>query len=127
MKETRSRPVNLDLTTIQFPLTAIASILHRISGVVVFVGLGWLLWLLNISLASEEGFFGVTEEILTGFFSPFLLWGILVALFYHITLGIRHLLMDFGWFEEMASGTRSVQIGFLIVAILAIIAGALVW
>ncbi len=127
MKETRSRPVNLDLTTIQFPLTAIASILHRISGVVVFVGLGWLLWLLNISLASEEGFFGVTEEILTGFFSPFLLWGILVALFYHITLGIRHLLMDFGWFEEMASGTRSVQIGFLIVVILAIIAGALVW
>ena len=127
MKETRSRPVNLDLTTIQFPLTAIASILHRISGVVVFIGLGWLLWLLNVSLSSEEGFFWITEEVLVGFWAPFLLWGILVALFYHVTLGIRHLLMDFGWFEEMASGTRSVQVGFLIVAILAIVAGALVW
>ena len=127
MKETRSRPVNLDLTTIQFPLTAIASILHRISGVVVFIGLGWLLWLLNVSLSSEEGFFWITEDVLVGFWAPFLLWGILVALFYHVTLGIRHLLMDFGWFEEMASGTRSVQVGFLIVAILAIVAGALVW
>jgi succinate dehydrogenase / fumarate reductase cytochrome b subunit len=127
VKETRSRPVNLDLTTIQFPLTAIASILHRISGVVVFIGLGWLLWLLNVSLSSEEGFFWITEEVLVGFWAPFLLWGILVALFYHVTLGIRHLLMDFGWFEEMASGTRSVQVGFLIVAILAIVAGALVW
>lgn len=129
MKETssKSRPVNLDLTTIQFPITAIASILHRISGVVIFIGVAWLLWLLNLSLSSEEGFYWVTEEILSNGFYSFLLWGIFVALFYHLVLGLRHLLMDIGWFEEMASGVRSAQVSFIIVAVLAIVAGALVW
>ncbi|MDA8602687.1 succinate dehydrogenase, cytochrome b556 subunit, partial [Gammaproteobacteria bacterium] len=36
MKDTR--PVNIDLTTIRFPLTAILSITHRITGVIIFVG-----------------------------------------------------------------------------------------
>ncbi|MGL1161857.1 succinate dehydrogenase, cytochrome b556 subunit, partial [Vibrio parahaemolyticus] len=45
-KVNKQRPVNLDLTTIRFPVTAIASILHRVSGVITFVAVGILLWLL---------------------------------------------------------------------------------
>ncbi|MFP1528034.1 hypothetical protein ACLB1R_15495 [Escherichia coli] len=39
----KQRPVNLDLQTIRFPITAIASILHRVSGVITFVAVGILL------------------------------------------------------------------------------------
>ena len=52
----KQRPVNLDLRTIRFPVTAIASILHRVSGVITFVAVGILLWLLGVSLSSPEGF-----------------------------------------------------------------------
>lgn len=51
-----NRPVNLDIGTIKLPITAYASILHRISGVVLFVAVGILLWMLDASLASEESF-----------------------------------------------------------------------
>ena len=50
------RPVNLDLRTIQLPITAYTSILHRISGVILFVGIAVLLFALDRSLASEDSF-----------------------------------------------------------------------
>ncbi|MCE1787313.1 succinate dehydrogenase, cytochrome b556 subunit, partial [Enterobacter hormaechei] len=52
----KQRPVNLDLQTIHFPVSAIVSILHRVSGVITFVAVGILLWLLGMSLSSQEGF-----------------------------------------------------------------------
>ena len=51
-----TRPVNLDLTTVKFPLPAITSILHRISGVGLFFGIGVVLYFLQLSLESEAGF-----------------------------------------------------------------------
>ncbi len=42
-------------TTIRFPITAIASILHRVSGVITFVAVGILLWL-GTSLSSQKVF-----------------------------------------------------------------------
>ena len=56
-----------------------------------------------------------------------MLWGILTALFYHIVLGIRHLLMDLGYFEEMETGLASTKVSFVIVAILSLFSGVLVW
>lgn len=52
----KQRPVNLALLTIRFPATAVASILHRASGVLVFLLIPFLLWALDRSLASPEGF-----------------------------------------------------------------------
>ncbi|KKX88173.1 succinate dehydrogenase, partial [Vibrio parahaemolyticus] len=43
-------------------------------------------------------------DIVVGFFVIFILWGILIALAYHIAGGIRHLLMDLCHFEEHDSG-----------------------
>lgn len=57
----KQRPINLQLQTIHFPVTAIASILHRVSGVITFVAVGILLWLLGLSLSSLEGFQYATE------------------------------------------------------------------
>ena len=46
------RPINLALTKFKFPLAAIASITHRITGVLLFVGIAFLLYLLDQSLTS---------------------------------------------------------------------------
>lgn len=126
VKVKKSRPVNLDLQTIRFPLTAIASILHRVSGVITFVSVGILLWLLNLSLSSPIGFAQAADYI-DGFFVTFIMWGILTALAYHIVVGIRHLLMDMGYFEELESGTQSAKVAFAIIAVLSLLAGVLVW
>ncbi|SCB87810.1 succinate dehydrogenase cytochrome b556 subunit [Kosakonia oryziphila] len=123
----KQRPVNLDLTTIRFPVTAIASILHRASGVITFVAVGILLWLLGLSLSSEDGF-QAASAIMNSFFVKFILWGILTALAYHAVGGIRHMLMDFGWLEEtFEAGKRSANLSFVITVVLSILAGVLVW
>jgi len=123
----KQRPVNLDLTTIRFPVTAIASILHRVSGVITFIAVGILLWLLGLSLSSEEGF-QAASAIMGGFVVKFILWGILTALAYHAVGGIRHMLMDFGWLEEtFEAGKRSANASFVITVVLSLLAGVLVW
>lgn len=58
----------------------------------------------------------------------FIMWGILTALAYHAVVGIRHLLMDFGYTEEtLEVGTRSAKISFVITVVLSLLAGVLVW
>jgi len=122
----KQRPVNLDLQTIDMPITAIASILHRISGVIMLFAVGILLWLLSESLSSEQGFLNA-QKIVSGFFGTFILWGILTALAYHIAGGIRHLLMDMGYFEELESGALSAKVSFVATVVLSILAGIMVW
>ena len=122
----KQRPVNLDLQTISMPIAAITSILHRISGVIMFFAVGILLWLLTESISSEQGFQNA-QEIVSGFFGTFILWGILTALAYHIAGGIRHLLMDMGYFEELESGALSAKVSFGATVVLSILAGIMVW
>ncbi|MCW3173868.1 succinate dehydrogenase cytochrome b556 subunit [Shewanella subflava] len=122
----KQRPVHLDLQTIRFPATAIASILHRISGVIMLFAIGILLWLLNSTLTSAEGFASV-QSLFDGFVMKFILWGILTALGYHLLGGIRHLIMDTGRWEELASGIASAKVTFALAAAISIIAGIWVW
>ncbi|BCL68910.1 Succinate dehydrogenase cytochrome b556 subunit [Vibrio nigripulchritudo MADA3029] len=126
VKERKSRPVNLDLQTVHFPISAIASILHRISGVITFVAIGILIWLLSISLSSPLGF-AKAADIVDSFIVSFILWGILTALAYHIVGGIRHLFMDMGYFEELDTGAVSAKVSFAVTVVLSLLAGVLVW
>lgn len=85
--------MNLNLFTIKFPLTAWVSILHRISGFIVFLCIPYLLWVLQQSLASRESF----QTVQTQFNHPFfvaIVWLALAGLLFHMVAGIRHLLMD---------------------------------
>ncbi|GHA19513.1 succinate dehydrogenase cytochrome b556 subunit [Oceanisphaera arctica] len=122
----KQRPVNLDLRTIRQPVAAIASILHRVSGVITLFALAILLWLLSYSLSSEDGFKAVVD-ILDGFFVGFILWGVLTALAYHIVGGIRHLIMDLGYCEELESGALSAKVAFGVTIVLSLLAGVMVW
>ncbi|QBF81402.1 succinate dehydrogenase cytochrome b556 subunit [Shewanella maritima] len=122
----KQRPVHLDLQTIRFPATAIVSILHRISGVIMLFATGILLWLLNSSLTSAEGFASV-QSLFDTFIMKFILWGILTALGYHILGGLRHLVMDTGRWEELASGAASAKAVFVLAIVFSVLAGIWVW
>ena len=126
MNPRQRRPVNLDLRTIRMPVTAIASILHRVSGVVLFVAIGGLLWLWHLSLSSVQGF-EQAKAVATHPVSGLLLWGTLTALLYHLAAGLRHLAMDIGWFEEKESGKRSAVVAIVVAAIAAAICGVVIW
>ncbi|USD36355.1 succinate dehydrogenase, cytochrome b556 subunit [Ferrimonas sp. SCSIO 43195] len=122
----KQRPVYLDLSQIQFPATAIASILHRVSGVITFVALAILLWLLSTSLSGAQGFAEV-QSYFQMLPVKVILWGILTALAYHVIGGIRHLFQDLGHFEEMGSGNASAKASFALTLVVAILAGAWLW
>lgn len=116
------RPVNLDLGTIALPITAIASILHRISGVAMFFGCGVLLWLLNLSLDSVEGFQRARDLLHMPLFL-LLVWGVLSTLLYHLCAGVRHLLLDLGIGESLEGGRRGALLLFAVSTTLILLAG----
>ena len=122
----KQRPVNLDLTTIKMHPAANASILHRVSGVIMVFAIGILLWTLSLSLSSAEGFAQV-QECINGFFFKFIIFGCLSALTYHILAGLRHLLMDLGHFEELVSGNASAKFIMIIWLIKSIAIGVWLW
>jgi len=122
----KQRPVNLDLTTIKMHPAANASILHRVSGVIMVFAIGILLWTLSLSLSSAEDF-SQLQATLDGFIFKFILLGILSALAYHVLGGIRHLLMDLGHFEELASGNLSAKIIMILWLVITVVVGVWLW
>ena len=120
------RPVNLDLTTLRFPITAIASILHRVSGVVLFFGSFVLMALLGMSLDDEAGFADALALLDNGFVR-FIIWGVLAALAYHFVAGLKHLFMDMGYGETLESGPLFAKISMASAVVLMGLAGVWVW
>ena len=124
MKE--KRPVFLDLTKIRFPPPAIVSILHRASGVIVFLLIPLLLWLLGASLASEAQF----QQLQTTLEQPglrFFVWVVVSGLLFHLIAGIRHLIMDMGLGESLPVGRATAYVVIFLAAILIILTGIWLW
>lgn len=122
----KERPVNLDLSTIKFPASARASILHRVTGVAMFIALVFVLWAWATSLSSPQGFEFVAG-LMTSFVAKFIAWGTLTVLSYHILGGIRHLLMDMGHGEELESGNKSATLVIALWVIVSALAGVWLW
>lgn len=122
----KERPVNLDLGKFHFPLPAITSILHRISGIIVFVGIAFLLYGLDLSLSGEGGFEAVAS-IMDNFLAKLIVWGILSALAYHLVAGIRHLLMDVGVGETLEGGRLGAKLTIAVSVVVILLLGVWVW
>ena len=120
------RPVNLDLRTIKLPITGVTSFLHRVSGIILFLGLGFMLYALGKSLGSEEGFAEV-KATLTSPLANFVAWGLLSALLYHLVAGIRHLIMDMGIGETLEGGKLGSKIVIAISVVMIVLAGVWIW
>lgn len=122
----KKRPVNLDLGTLKFPVMAIASILHRISGLVLFLLLPLMMWFLHHSLESEASF-AQLQPLLTHPFYKLLIWAFCAALTYHLLAGVRHVLMDCGIGESLCSGRFSARLVIGSAVILTILLGIWIW
>jgi succinate dehydrogenase / fumarate reductase cytochrome b subunit len=120
------RPVNLNLLTLRFPITAVASILHRVSGFILFLLIPVFLGLFAISLKSPEGFF-VIHRCLMHPLSKFILLAIVLALFYHLLAGIRHLLMDMGIGENLIQARFSAGLVMAVAVVLTVLMGIYLW
>lgn len=122
----QKRPVNLDLGTIKFPAMAIVSILHRISGLVLFLLLPFILYLLSMSLTSAVSFMQM-QIVLQSPFYKLLLWAFSAALVYHLLAGIRHMIMDLGYGEEVKAGRQTAIWVITLAVILTIFLGIWIW
>ena len=87
------RPKFLNLLQIRLPVTAVASILHRISGVLLFLILPIVIYGLGMSLQGNEGFHQV-KEIIVSPIGQFLIILVAITIFYHLVAGIRFLFLD---------------------------------
>jgi len=120
------RPVNLDLTKFSFPLPALTSIVHRVTGVMLFVGMVFLLYALDLSLSGEEGFNAV-KECMESFIAKFIIWGVVSALLFHMVAGTKHLLMDVGIGETLEGGVLGAKLTIAISLVLIVMAGIWLW
>ena len=106
MASQRSAPVFLDLFRIRFPVGAVTSIAHRISGVLLFSSFPLLLYLLNLSLQGPAGFDRAVHYLQTGWLraaSVIIAWSLL----HHLLSGIRHLFIDINIGVSLPQARRS--------------------
>ncbi|MBB3168706.1 succinate dehydrogenase, cytochrome b556 subunit [Simiduia aestuariiviva] len=122
----KNRPVNLDISTIQLPITAYVSILHRVSGVALFAGVAVLLWMLEASLSSEASFEEL-KELTASPLCKLILWATLAGLAYHMIAGIRHLIMDMGIGESLEGGQTGAKIALALAVITITALGVWIW
>lgn len=122
----KKRPVNLNLFTIHFPLPAIVSILHRITGVMLFISLPFGLWALQITLHSEDSYQNLMMSLQIPWMR-FLVWAAASCLIYHVVAGVRHLLMDMGIGETRVGGQISAYLVVIAAAALIITTGVWLW
>ena len=120
-----NRPKNLNLFTIHFPIPAIVSILHRITGFILFLLVPLLLWALAYSL-SYEGF-GTLRHSLSSFGYKFFIWLLLIPFFFHLVAGVRHLLADVHIGDTLKAGRLASVLTFIITAVLVLLAGVWLW
>jgi succinate dehydrogenase / fumarate reductase cytochrome b subunit len=120
-----TRPKNLNLLTIRFPLPAIASILHRMSGFVLFLLIPVMLWGLSFSL-TDSGFNNIQLWLSEGYVK-WLFWALLIPFCYHLVAGLRHLLSDLHIGNTRAGGKTAAIFVFVISAILVILTGIWLW
>jgi succinate dehydrogenase cytochrome b subunit len=120
------RPKNLNLFTIRFPIPAIASILHRLSGFILFLLIPLMLWALQSSLTSMQHFDHIHEILMTPSLK-FIIWCCLSAFIYHFIAGIRHLLMDVHIGEELKSGRITAILTIIISVLFMILTGIWLW
>ncbi|OYV29970.1 MAG: succinate dehydrogenase, cytochrome b556 subunit [Thiomonas sp. 20-64-5] len=113
-----ARPVyrNIHITQIvsyRLPLAGIVSILHRVSGAVMFLALPLVLWAFDASLRSPDSHAAIAQFLSHGVVKLVLL-GLFWALMHHLVAGVRHLWMDAFHAVSKAQGLQLAVITFVV-------------
>lgn len=125
-KPKKQRPKNLNLFTIRLPVNAVVSIMHRASGVVLFLVQPLLLWTLYLSLRNEQGYSAVSIQ-LQQWPVKLLLTGLAWAFFHHFYAGIRHLAMDVHWMTTLQKARFSSRVVLALVAVTMLFVVFAIW
>ena len=121
------KPVYINLFKIQLPLSALLSITHRVSGMLIFfLVLPVSAYILNLLLESSDSFVHFMDSYNASIFiRTFVLFNILVFE-YHVIAGIRHMLMDFHLISETLSSSNTSAMAalilFFVISLLTILA-----
>lgn len=119
-----TRPFFLNLIKIRLPIPGIVSILHRISGLLMFLAIPGSVVVLDISLQGQQGF-QRASEILSHPISQLILLVLLWSLIHHLYAGIRFLFTDFdiGLEKQQSITTARLVIAAEVITMALIIAG----
>lgn len=123
----KPRPVYLNLVRIRLPLPGIVSILHRMSGALLFlIGIPLLLALVDMSLASPESY-AQLKSAAAHPLAKLALLGIAWAYVHHFCAGIRYLFLDLDIGTALAPSRQSSIIVVVVSLALTLIIGARLW
>lgn len=120
MDRNKPAPKYLNLLQIKLPPGGIASIAHRISGVLMFLAVPFIAWLFALSLQNEQGFHAVRTQ-LASLPGRLVMLVLVWALSHHLLAGLRHLLLDMEVGIEKSRARASawvVNVGALLVTAL---------
>lgn len=116
-----ARPVYLNLLRIHLPITGWVSILHRVSGVLLFAALPFGVWALSVSLSDEAGFKRMADTLahpLVRLLVLLLVW----SFAHHVFAGLRHLALDAHWGVELKRARQSSLAALLAACLVTLIA-----
>ena len=122
----KNRPKNLNLFTIRLPINAVVSILHRVSGVGLFLALPLILLALQYSVRSPKSY-AILTNLLDTWFAKLVLVALSWAFFHHFFAGIRHLLQDIHWMTSLNNARFSSRVLLWLVGITTIIFAIVIW
>jgi succinate dehydrogenase / fumarate reductase, cytochrome b subunit len=125
-KVNKKRPKHLALHLIKLPLPGIISILHRASGLLLFLSLPLLLWTLQYSLRTSENFAFMSwmfAHPVSKLFLIVMLW----AFLHHFFAGLRYLAIDLHWLRSLAQARSSSKVVLLVSLSLTILLGVKLW
>lgn len=122
----KKRPKHLALHQIKLPLPGLVSILHRVSGALLFLSLPLLLWIFQASLRSVETYSRLAEFLQHPLCKLGLL-GLLWAFFHHFCAGIRYLLIDLHCCSTLAGARLSSKWVLGVSLALTVLMGVKLW
>ncbi len=103
-----------------------ASIAHRLTGVGLFAGFAWLLYLLHLALDSPAGF-DRAEALLAAYGGKLGLLAMMALLAYHLIAGIKHLLLDMHIGDTLQAARRASWLVFALTAAAVLALGFWLW
>ena len=122
----KPRPRHLALHQIKLPLPGIVSILHRVSGLLLFLALPFLLLMLQYSLVSIETYTRLMDTLAQPLVKLLLL-GVLWAFMHHFCAGLRYLAVDMHLIRDLAHARNSSRIVIAASLALTVYAGVKLW
>jgi succinate dehydrogenase / fumarate reductase, cytochrome b subunit len=90
-----ARPLSPHLQVYRPMLTMMMSIMHRITGITLYVGVILFVWWLSAA-AYSDGYFAFVQGFFASWFGRLIMFGFTWALIHHAIGGIRHLIWDTG-------------------------------